>query len=555
MKRALLILSLLALIGALGDLVAPYRDAKLEVRVFDPANPLSAEGPALIRASLDVESERFLRIGSASPGLTLAGYIDVSAVGGPLFARSATRNSAIALGPGYTDCSTDADHAGWRCRIPFRFTGSEWLDLAAVSAPVTVVAIHSVVVQASPRASVAIESLFVGFGVLSLIGLAFLPLNIDAPTKSAILAVLGAFWFVVSSGIGGLTLLAICAGTYFLIRRQLAQPSSLRHLFTVVAAAITLLVVTKVYAMNWGAAFVNPGGLGLGIPLGFGFFVVRALDLSFRVATREVTSTTGREYFSYMLFPATLAAGPLYTLPQFRSAAIERPSLIDWSAGLARIGIGLSKKVLADVLLTRVIGPKLLVMYADPAMPATQIWALLLANTLFVYLDFSGYCDIAIGVGRQLGWRVPENFDFPLARTSMRKFWQTWHMTLSAWVSRWVHFFTAYPLRRAHPALRVALPVVTSLFVMGLWHDIRLTWILWGLHHATGIVFGDFTARLAAAGPLVSATQTVLFKSARYTVGVCFVWAWVALSHCFTLISDPMIALQTYGNALSFGFR
>src|SRR6185295_11719726 len=107
-------------------------------------------------------------------------------------------------------------------------------------------------VQASPRASVAIESLFVGFGILSLIGLVFLPLHIGTPTKSAILGALGALWFVVSSGIGGVALLAICAGNYFLIRRQLAQPSSRRLLATIVTAAITLLVVTKVYTMNWG---------------------------------------------------------------------------------------------------------------------------------------------------------------------------------------------------------------------------------------------------------------------------------------------------------------
>jgi len=553
-KRTLGILLLLVIVAVTGDLVAPYRRAVVETRVLDAHGTAERVPPSdAAPVRLDVEAARILRVDVASPGNAVGGRVEIRATGGNLFARLHGRHSAIPLGPGYQRCSSARPNGMWSCRIAFRFDGKGSLEFAAVSTPAIVHGADVVIVKDSGVAAVGIGSLFVFFSILSLIGLALLRVKLSAATKSALLAAVGAMWLLGSGGVGAVGLLATVAGIYVLLRTQLASSGSVRRFATTLGVLVLLLVAVKVYAMNWGALFANPGGLNFGVPLGFAFFIIRALDLSFRIATREIAATSAREYFSYMLFPATLAAGPIFTLPQFRAAAFERPSIVDWTAGMARVAVGLGKKMVGDLLLARIVGPKLALLYADPlGMPAADLWALLLANAIFVYLDFSGYSDMAIGIGRQLGWRVPENFDFPLLRSSMRAFWQRWHMTLSAWVSRWVHFFTAFPLRRSNRTLQAVLPVVTCLLVIGLWHEMQLSYLAWGLHHALGILFGDLAGALAAAATL-SASQSGIFNGLRQAAGIVLVWAWVALSHCFTLISDPLIALQVYGHALAFG--
>jgi alginate O-acetyltransferase complex protein AlgI len=546
-NRVLCLLSILIAVAVLGDLTAPYRDPIFRVDVVEEhgaALPASISAAAPLR--LDAGSGRRLRIAISAGGNTVGGHVEVAAAGGNLFARMDGRDTAIPLGPGYQRC-TAADAQGiWRCRIAFAFQGTRSMEFAAVAAPAEVRAANVVIVKNSGGAAVGIETLFVFFGVLGLIGGVFLFVPLTAAIRTGLLTAAGAAWLMISGGPGGIALLAIVAGIYLLLRLQLAGPASSWRFAAVVGVVALILVAVKVYGLQWLGAFANPGSLAIGVPLGFAFFVIRALDLSFRVATREVEATSAREYFAYMLFPATLAAGPIFTLTQFRRAAIERATIVDWTAGLARIGIGLTKKVVADLLLARIVGPKLTMLYADPlALPASDLWVLLFANACYVYLDFSGYSDIAIGVGRQLGWRVPENFDFPLFRSSMRAFWQRWHMTLSAWVARWVHFFTAFVLRRSHPVTRAALPVTVCLLFIGLWHEVQLSYVLWGLHHSIGILLGD----LAGMAVVVSGWSVL-----RRVGGLVFVWAWVALSHCFTLISDPLLALEVYWRALSFGW-
>ena len=555
MSRTLLVVLLLIGIGALGEAGAPHRAAILETILVDAREANTRVGPSRVTPlHLDAESGTTVRVRTVHRTFGVGGHVAIAASGDSLFVRMHNKDGVIPLAPSIDQCS-DADTSGvWRCRIPFRFEGEGWLDIAATRGPSTLVGLDIIVVNAHRHPAVGLQSLIVFFAILSLVSLVFLVVRISVASKTAFLAAVGALWLVFTGGASGIALLAIVGGLYVLLHAQLSAPASRAHFACTIAVVVLILVLVKGRVTSWAVPFADPGGMGMAIPLGFAFFAVRAVDLSFRIATREIKAISAREYVGYMLFPATLSAGPIYTLTEFRHAALDRPSLVDWTAGLARIMVGLAKKVAGDILLVQAVGPNLMALYADPLhVPTGNLVTLLAAYTLYVYLDFSAYSDIAIGAGRQLGWRVPENFDYPLFRSSMRAFWRSWHITLSVLVSRWVYFFMAFPLRHSNRTARTVLPLVTTMLVIGLWHEMQATWFMWGLHHALGILLGDAAVR--AIFPISTrAATTVLSRvvnAARYASGMLFVWTWVALSHVFTLVSDPMIALKVYRHALA----
>lgn len=530
-------------IGSLGEALAPYRSPLLEVVEMNGAN--QATGLAeLPPASIGTDP---MRLRTRFDHFALGGHLLIEADGGSLFASVFGRDGPIPLGPGYPRCSDAVDAQGrWSCRIPFRFEGAGWIEVASAAAPVRLHRFEASVLKATPVAAAGLGTLLGLFGALSLLSLLLLtaPRALSAITKARWLAVIGAAWLLGTGGIGAMLLGAFLGLFYLLLRAQLARPGQMWRLAAALGFIIAALLLARLGVPWLWRSFANPGALSLGIPLGFAFVVIRVADLSLRVATRELRSLSATEYATYLLFPPTLAAGPIMTLPQFRGAAIADPGIVDWSAGAARIGIGLAKKIFADILLTRIAAPRLALLYTGGDAASTgDLAILLLTNALYVYLDFSAYSDIAIGIGRQLGWRVPENFEHPLLRTNMRAFWQSWHITLSTWVSRWIHFFCSFNLRGAPALLGTSIPVIASLLIIGLWHEIQWTWLLWGLHHAAGILLGDaFRSAVLArfADPPVAIGMLLRVGGALY------VWAWLALSQCFTLISDPAAAMSAY---------
>lgn len=518
-------------IGSLGEVLAPYRSPLVEVVQGSVPKTLGSQ-PLRLRTRFD--------------HYALGGHLYIEASGGSLFASMLGRDGPIPLGPGYPRCSPSSDSAErWNCRIPFRFEGEGWIEVAAASGTSELHRFEASIVKATPLAAAGLSSLLALFGGLSLLSLLLLavPIRLSVSAKAQSLAVIGAVWLLVTGGAGGLLLGAFFGIFLLLLRWQLSKPGAMVRFAAALGFIIAALLLARLGVPWLWRSFANPGALALGIPLGFAFVVIRAADLTLRVATRDLRELTAREYFTYLLFPATLAAGPIMTLPQFRAAAIAQPGIVDWSAGMARIGIGLAKKIVADVLLTRIAAPRLALLYTGGDAASTgDLAVLMLTNALYVYLDFSAYSDIAIGIGRQLGWRVPENFEFPFLRSHMRAFWQSWHITLSAWVSRWIHFFCSYNLRHAPAIVAAVVPVVASLLIIGLWHEIQWTWLLWGLHHAVGILLGDAFHSVMRSRPGPANPTRALLQVG----GVVYVWAWLALSQCFTLISDPALALTTY---------
>ena len=156
---------------------------------------------------------------------------------------------------------------------------------------------------------------------------------------------------------------------------------------------------------------------------------------------------------------------------------------------MRRFVIGLAKKVLiANV----VAGP------ADKifALPAGELstghaWLGIVCYTLQIYFDFSGYSDMAIGLGRMFGFRFPENFRWPYVATSVTAFWRRWHISLSTWFRDYLYI----PLggNRVSPARRY-VNLVTVFFLCGLWHGASWNFVIWGLWHGAFLVIERLVA-------------------------------------------------------------
>ncbi len=118
-------------------------------------------------------------------------------------------------------------------------------------------------------------------------------------------------------------------------------------------------------------------------------------------------------------------------------------------------------------------------------------WLLLYMYGLRLYFDFSGYIDIAIGVGILLGIRLPESFSRPYLRTNIAAFWRSWHITLA----NWVRFYLFAPLsrtllrRRWPPLLVVFIAQIVSMLIIGLWHGFTWSFAIWGLWHGLGLLY------------------------------------------------------------------
>jgi D-alanyl-lipoteichoic acid acyltransferase DltB (MBOAT superfamily) len=164
---------------------------------------------------------------------------------------------------------------------------------------------------------------------------------------------------------------------------------------------------------------------------------------------------------------------------------------------------------------------------------------LLYAYTFRLYLDFSGYTDVAIGLGRLFGIRLPENFSRPYLRENLTAFWNSWHMTLAGWFRGYVF----NPLTRALRSARRPLPTgviifagqMTTMILIGLWHGIAWNFALWGAWHGIGLfVHNRWADYRKARGPRPTRTGSGLRLAALGGILVTFHfvtlgWLWFAL--------------------------
>lgn len=288
--------------------------------------------------------------------------------------------------------------------------------------------------------------------------------------------------------------------------------------------------------------------------LGFSYVAFRLIHvLRDRAAGRLPEAGLG-EMVTFIIFFPAFTAGPIDRLQRFapdlrKDFLLRSPELLQ--AG-ERLVWGVFKKfVIADILALIALNAQNASQIAEPA----WMWVVLYAYALLIYFDFSGYTDIAIGLGMLMGVRLPENFNRPYLQRNLTQFWNSWHITLAMW-------FRAYyfnPLTRALRTRR-QIPVgaiiffgqLSTMVLIGLWHGMTWNFAIWGAWHGLGLFFhnrwGEFV-RSRSTGQEVPNLRARLLDFG----GVLVTFNFVALGWVWFSLPSPELALQVFGVLLGRG--
>lgn len=297
----------------------------------------------------------------------------------------------------------------------------------------------------------------------------------------------------------------------FLAIRIDAAPSHPRKLLLVFGVAVNIfgLAYYKYATFLWQLSSSVAAAIGLQsfppapeipLPIGISFFTFQAISYLIDVYRRDISIAAGYGEFAtyHSLFPQ-LVAGPIVRFREIQSEMQKRRiDRVVLTEGAYRFCLGLGKKmVIADNLGTLVDATFRLPL---SELDAGRAWISIFCYALQIYFDFSGYSDMAIGLGRLLGFHFPENFNQPYRSASITEFWRRWHMTLS----RWFRDYLYIPLGgNRHGTLRTFANLWIVFFLCGLWHGAGLSFIVWGLYHGTLLIlerFGDAQWRWRPSG-------------------------------------------------------
>ncbi len=378
---------------------------------------------------------------------------------------------------------------------------------------------------------------------------------VDSRYRNHLILVASLFFYYVGDPKGVWVLLAAIIGNYsigYLIDLSLPDNSpekanTYAKFFLILGVVFNLLVLgyfkyigfltTNVNNLMgfWGHPTAVPA-VSVMLPLGVSFFVFQGISYLVDIYRGTIKATHNLLVFATFksLFPQ-LIAGPIV---RYKDIAAELPHRTISSdmifQGVIRFVIGFNKKVLlADTFAVT----------ADAlfSLPASELnfgtaWLGAITYSLQIYFDFSAYSDMAIGLGLMMGFRFPENFNYPYTATSIRDFWRRWHMTLSRWFRDYVYI----PLGGNQlGSVRTYFNLLAIFILTGLWHGASWTFVVWGLWHGFFMVFerlSDFERR-------------VRFAPARwlYMLGVV-VFGWV-------LFRADNFAYALHSSALMIGLK
>jgi alginate O-acetyltransferase complex protein AlgI len=247
-----------------------------------------------------------------------------------------------------------------------------------------------------------------------------------------------------------------------------------------VLALLAVAIATIVF-FKWGTRL--GGGVSRKIvPLGLAFYCLRVVHYAIEAYAGRLPQHRLLDYARYLFFLPTLAAGPINRFAEFQRDSNRRR----WDSGLFALGLerilyGYFKiMVLGNMLIHKNFG-RLLSGFED-----YSDWAIEYLRCLQyganLYFQFAGYSEVAIGLALLVGYRIPENFNWPFLACNIADFWKRWHMTLAGWCRDYVFMPVSAWTRRP------AVGVICSMLILGLWHEISLRYLVWGLYHGAGIV-------------------------------------------------------------------
>jgi alginate O-acetyltransferase complex protein AlgI len=251
--------------------------------------------------------------------------------------------------------------------------------------------------------------------------------------------------------------------------------------------------------------------IAVALPIGISFFTFHHISYVVDVYRRSRPAQLSLvQFVTYIAMFPQLVAGPIVRYHEIADQLAEtrHNRLDDFAAGFPRFALGLAKKVVIADTIAPVANAAFATSGGD--MTTTTAWIGALAYTVQLYFDFSGYSDMAIGLGVMLGFRLPENFDRPYSAVSITDFWRRWHMSLSRWFRDYVYI----PLGGNREGAAKTYRNLLIIFVLtGFWHGANWTFLVWGLYHGALLVIERLTGlgTVTATGPALVLRRAVTF--------------------------------------------
>lgn len=301
-----------------------------------------------------------------------------------------------------------------------------------------------------------------------------------------------------------------------------------------VALHVLLLVFFKYYepAVAWAmgqfgasaAWLFNPWLSDLVMPIGLSFYTFQGL--SYTIDHYRDDGLAPRSYadvLSYLAFFPTVMSGPIMRednfFPQLRTSYAGEE---DFSEGISLILSGLFKKVVLATYLQMHLVDGVFSSPGDYSSAAALVGVY--AYTAQIYCDFSGYTDLALGVGRLMGFHLPKNFDSPYRSCNLQEFWHRWHISLSTWLRDYLYI----PLGGSRRG-NLYLNLIVTMVIGGMWHGSSFTFFMWGLLHGVGLALVHAWHKLVKSrGGAASASGPA-----------SWLWSfisWLVTMHCVALL-------------------
>lgn len=319
------------------------------------------------------------------------------------------------------------------------------------------------------------------------------------------------------------TVLGSCLLDFYLIRQFEKSIHKKKYLLFSLLVNIALLLYFKYanfFVDNINSILKSPFEWSeILLPIGISFFTFQKISYLLDIYwQREKQLERFSDYLLYILLFPQLIAGPIVRFQDINSQLVlysGKNSIEQRLEGVARFCIGLAKKVLiANTMGLLVVELK---NYGIDQLDSYLAWLLALAYSFQLYFDFSGYSDMAIGLGKMMGFSFPENFNFPYSSKSITHFWQRWHITLGSWMKEYLYI----PLGGNKVKVsRMYLNLFLVFLISGFWHGAAWGFIIWGIFHGIFLIIERlFLNKILAKTP---AFLSIMYTFLVVTIGWVF---------------------------------
>jgi alginate O-acetyltransferase complex protein AlgI len=334
-----------------------------------------------------------------------------------------------------------------------------------------------------------------------------------------VIAAFGITFIYIIAPIAGIILLAESLLCYY-ASKQNRKPQWIYTLLSISIVFISFLVC-KYFALKNSIIF----------PLGIAYFTFRLIHYVQEEYKNRLREHSFAEFMSYITFFPTYLVGPINLFPEFiQDLRRRRWDEIKFSHGIERMIYGYAQLIIGNFLINF-----LLKNWISENISATSNFITLFVYSFRFWLDlyvrFSAYTSIVIGIAEMAGFNVPENFNYPFFATNIREFWQRWHMSLTNWCREYIYKPLAAITRK--PFLAIAATMIT----IGIWHELSFRYILWGIYHSLGIIIFEKYSSLKT-GKLA---QNKIFMAVSKPAGVCLTIIFVILSIPISSVINNLI--------------